>query len=309
MLQPSPSLADWLKSRGVPHVSPQPGIDLFHGDSKQLLHDLTLDPANPPPCVDMVLMDPPYGIKYVGMGHHRALANDEAPPVWCIEPSATLLKDDGAMLVCTRYDVYRWWEDAMEHEKLNIKTPIIWDKQQWTMGDSASDLRRQNETIMVAHKGRALLRPWTDERFTADRAKMWSEMSADSLNEIIRLAKDFTADGGTDKSYLKLREAIEDERTSMDKVVKRDTCLWSIRVPRDKQSQRHPTPKPPELMERALLNYTDRGQLVLDPFMGGGPVGVAAVRQGRHYLGIELDAEYFGYAVENITRAVEDQWQ
>jgi DNA modification methylase len=62
-------------------------------------------------------------------------------------------------------------------------------------------------------------------------------------------------------------------------------------------------------MERALLNYTAPGELTLDPFMGGGPVGVAAVRQGRRYLGIELDPEYFGYAVENITKAVEDQWQ
>lgn len=59
----------------------------------------------------------------------------------------------------------------------------------------------------------------------------------------------------------------------------------------------HDTPKPVELMERALVRYSKPGQLILDPFAGTGPVGRAARRLGRSYLGCELDpisAEYAG---------------
>ena len=88
---------------------------------------------------------------------------------------------------------------------------------------------------------------------------------------------------------------------------KRDEAVWHIPVPRDKRSRRHPTPKPPRLMERALLNYTAPGDTVLDPFMGGSPVGVASVNLGRKYIGIELDRKYFNLAVENIQRTMAER--
>jgi len=66
----------------------------------------------------------------------------------------------------------------------------------------------------------------------------------------------------------------------------------------------HPTPKPPLTMERALMNYTDVGDLVLDPFMGGSPVGIAALRLQRRYIGIEMDPEHYNRAVRNLQREV-----
>lgn len=89
-----------------------------------------------------------------------------------------------------------------------------------------------------------------------------------------------------------------------DKVVLRDEGVWRYPVPKDKLSSRHPTPKPPLMFERAILPYTNLSDLVLDPFMGGAPVGIAAFRTGRRYIGIEEDAEYFALAVENLRRAI-----
>ncbi len=54
----------------------------------------------------------------------------------------------------------------------------------------------------------------------------------------------------------------------------------------------HPTPKPVELVEDALLDVTNRGELVLDPFMGSGTTLLAAERSGRLAAGIELDPTY-----------------
>ena len=54
----------------------------------------------------------------------------------------------------------------------------------------------------------------------------------------------------------------------------------------------HPTPKPVELVEDAILDVTNRGELVLDPFMGSGTTLLAAERSGRVAAGIELDPAY-----------------
>jgi len=49
----------------------------------------------------------------------------------------------------------------------------------------------------------------------------------------------------------------------------------------------HETQKPVALMEHYIGNSTERGQIVLDPFMGSGTTGVAAVQKGRKFIGIE----------------------
>lgn len=67
----------------------------------------------------------------------------------------------------------------------------------------------------------------------------------------------------------------------------------------------HPTEKPVYLMAEYVLNSSDRGETVLDPFMGSGTTGVACVQTGRSFIGIELDPRYFDIACERITKAYE----
>lgn len=59
----------------------------------------------------------------------------------------------------------------------------------------------------------------------------------------------------------------------------------------------HPTEKPVDLMER-IIGFT-RGS-VLDPFMGSGTTGVAAVKAGREFTGIEIEPKYFDIACKRI---------
>lgn len=54
----------------------------------------------------------------------------------------------------------------------------------------------------------------------------------------------------------------------------------------------HPTPKPVEMVEDALLDVTNRGEIVLDPFLGSGTTMIAAERAGRVCCGIEIDPRY-----------------
>jgi DNA modification methylase len=62
----------------------------------------------------------------------------------------------------------------------------------------------------------------------------------------------------------------------------------------------HPTPKPPELAQHFIRLHTQPGDTVLDPFMGGGSTAVAAVREGRKFIGIELEQRWFDIACRRI---------
>jgi DNA modification methylase len=65
----------------------------------------------------------------------------------------------------------------------------------------------------------------------------------------------------------------------------------------------HPTPKPPELAQHFIKLHTQVGDLVLDPFLGGGSTGVAAVKEGRRFIGCEIDPEWFDLACRRIEEA------
>ncbi len=76
--------------------------------------------------------------------------------------------------------------------------------------------------------------------------------------------------------------------------------VWRMTAPgkAEKLHGKHPTQKPLELLERILLASCPEGSVVLDPFNGSGTTGVAAVRLGHRYVGIDLDRTYL-----QLTRA------
>lgn len=72
-------------------------------------------------------------------------------------------------------------------------------------------------------------------------------------------------------------------------------CVPSVST----RKKHHQTEKPVELLEN-LLAICKIGGVVLDPFMGSGSTGVAAVNTGRSFIGIELDTGYFETAKRSI---------
>lgn len=65
----------------------------------------------------------------------------------------------------------------------------------------------------------------------------------------------------------------------------------------------HPTQKPVRLMRQLVMLFSDKGEAILDPFMGSGTTGVAAVEEDRRFVGIELNREYFDLACQRIEAA------
>lgn len=77
-----------------------------------------------------------------------------------------------------------------------------------------------------------------------------------------------------------------------------------ITSPRGAARFDHPTTKPDALMTKILANVA--GETVCDPFMGTGSTGVAAIRAGKRFTGIEKDPAHFATAVARLTAAVAD---
>ena len=69
------------------------------------------------------------------------------------------------------------------------------------------------------------------------------------------------------------------------------------------QNRNHPTEKPEALFRYLVQKVTDEGGVVLDPFMGSGTTGVAAVSEGRKFIGCEVDQAYFDIACRRIEDA------
>lgn len=58
-------------------------------------------------------------------------------------------------------------------------------------------------------------------------------------------------------------------------------------------------------MELLVRLFSEKGELILDPFVGSGTTGVAAVRLGRRSLGWELNADYVAIARKRLAAARE----
>lgn len=73
---------------------------------------------------------------------------------------------------------------------------------------------------------------------------------------------------------------------------------------RTEKDEKHIAPLQLETVERCVRLWSNKGDLVLDPFNGIGTTGYVALQQGRRYIGIELKPEYFRQAVINLKSAV-----
>ena len=69
------------------------------------------------------------------------------------------------------------------------------------------------------------------------------------------------------------------------------------------RDKRHPTQKPVDLIRYMIRTYTNQGGVIFDPFMGSGTTGVACIREGRSFIGIEREPAYHAIAEARIAHA------
>jgi site-specific DNA-methyltransferase (adenine-specific) len=116
------------------------------------------------------------------------------------------------------------------------------------------------------------------------------------------IIRQFLGDDFLRREYEDLRREYEDLRrpfalTAFDEW----GDVWKFSPERNQQ---HPTQKPLALMAHIIKASTRPASIVLDPFMGSGTTGVAAIQLGRKFIGIERDERYFDIACKRIEQAV-----
>lgn len=91
--------------------------------------------------------------------------------------------------------------------------------------------------------------------------------------------------------------------TNMKKPVRKFTWMWNGMLRQGGEERNgHPTQKPLALM-KWCIEQAGNPQTILDPFMGSGTTGVAAVQMGRKFIGIEREPKYFDIACKRIEDA------
>lgn len=92
--------------------------------------------------------------------------------------------------------------------------------------------------------------------------------------------------------------------TNLPKAVRRIRFLWNgmLRANGEQRGD-HPTQKPIGVMKWCIGHLPDPSNTILDPFMGSGTTGVAAVQMGRKFIGIEREPKYFDIACKRIEDA------
>lgn len=132
---------------------------------------------------------------------------------------------------------------------------------------------------------RALLNALDDAGFGLHNILVWDKVSATP-----------------NRWYMKNVEFVAYAWKGKAKTIRAAKSKQLIRCPQRDETQ-HPTEKPVALMEHYIINSTEQGDTVLDPFMGSGTTGVAAIRAGRKFIGVEITEEWFDVACERIEAA------
>ena len=111
--------------------------------------------------------------------------------------------------------------------------------------------------------------------------------------------------------YMSQCEFIFMLRKGKDRPINECGCSDILPVPniktKGKDGNVHDSEKPVALMGVLVRNSTERGDLVLDPFMGSGTTAAACVATGRDYIGWEMDEKYHSYAVNRLRNLVKQK--
>jgi site-specific DNA-methyltransferase (adenine-specific) len=144
---------------------------------------------------------------------------------------------------------------------------IIWFKPNGAPALAGRNFTASHETIIWASKGKSV-----KHTFNYRESREWNDPS----DQLLRAGKQMRS-------------------------------VWSIpNTPkREKVYGAHPTQKPLQLMERLIVLCSKPGDTVLDPFSGSGSTGVVCVKNGRNFIGIELEAQYVKLSTQRIARALE----
>lgn len=226
------------------------------GDSETVLQEL---PNN---CVDLIFTSPPYnfGLAYDSQNDADAWERYFQKLFQVLDQCIRVLKFGGRLIINVQplYSDYipshHVISNFLMERKMIWKGEILWEKNNYNC------------------------------KYTAWGS--WKSPSSPYLKYTWEFIEVFC------KGTLKKEGKMDDADISVDEFKKWVVGKWSIAPERKMQEFDHPAMFPEELARRALLLFSFKGDLVLDPFVGVGTTCVVAKQNGRSFVGIDTSSKY-----------------
>lgn len=246
------------------------------GDSKDLLKDL------PDASIDMVLTSPPYDDLRTYNGYSwdfEAIAKelyrvlkDGGVIVWIVADATIDGSESGSSF---RQALY------FQEIGFNIHDTMIWDKNSFTAtGALVSRYGQVFEYMFVFSKGK----PKSFNPIKDRRSKYGGSVSHGTVRKPDGSMRPRSTEGKMLAEY--------GQRYN----------IWRCNPVHSKfERVGHPAPFPEELCRDHIISWSNKGDIVLDPFMGGGTTAIACIDTQRHYIGFEISQEYCDIAEERIS--------
>lgn len=256
----------------------------YKNDEVQLIFGNCLDvlPMLPERSIDMIFADPPYNLSNGGITCHagrmvsvnkgewdksKGFEKDHQFSIDWLNACRRVLKDDGTIWVSgTSHSIYSVGF-ALQQLGYKLLNEICWFKPNASPNLSCRYFTHSHEAVLWAAK---------------------SEKSKHKFN--YQLMRQIA--GGRQMRSVWMDIDVEDSPQD----------IWTISTPsiEEKKFGKHPTQKPAALLERIILASTDPNDTVLDPFTGSSTTGVASIRQGRRFIGIDTNTEYLELSVKRL---------
>lgn len=231
-------------------------------DIKKLLDGLNLKTTKA-----HFISDPPYGISYdPKLEKYGMIKNDDK-----FLDFIPLAKQytNGFFMIWTSYQVVDEWIKRTKKSFDKITNMIIWHKGGGGMGDCIKTLATDFEIALVVNR---------ENSIQSNRGSSIWEFQNARKKEFLKSAK---------------KDAL---RNILEHFIDGET-LW--RVKKDNTATYlHPTQKPVEINEKALLNFTQKNDIVVDFFLGSGSNLIACHNMNRVCYGMELDTKYAQTIIE-----------
>lgn len=258
--------------------------------------------------VDVILTDPPF-LYLKNQKLERPFDEEEF-----FYQSKRVLKDDGFLLFFGRGESFYRWNNIVASLGFIFKEEIIWNKVRTT--SPVLPLSRCHETIAVWTKKNGKIRrchvPYFEKKtdldsIIADVKRLKSVLfNRKELDAVLSFLENGRKTYEQNNKVTKFKTSVQDTGNSsrcqnvLSMMINGALESSIISVVKNTYKSIHPTEKPVRLLERLISLVSDKGDIILDPFCGSGSTCEAAQNKGRHFIGVEIDAEYFTLAYNRM---------
>lgn len=245
-------------------------VTLYHGDAIEILPTITTG------SIDQVLTDLPYGM--TDCAWDTPLPLEKLWDEW-----KRILKPSGSVALTASQP---FSSTLVSSNPKAFKTEWIWEK---NAGSNFGTLKRQpmkeHESVLIFAWGKYLYNPQMQERAASGLARVKSGVV----------------------NYATKAEAYGNGGLTGTASSRRPDLRYPRSVQKfNRERGLHPTQKPVDLMRYLIRTYTNEGATVLDNCAGSGTTLVAAQREGRKAIGVELEEKYCEIIAKRLSQEVFD---